>query len=308
VNPKFCFIVLALILCWAAACGGGSNGGTPNNPGLPAPQFGHVFLIVEENADYSSVVGNTAMPYLNSLISQNALAANYFANTHPSIGNYFMLTTGQIITNNDQFSGTVTNDNVVRELVAAGKTWHSYAESLPAPGYTGGDVYPYLKQHNPFAYFSDVTGNPAQAANLVPFSQFSADLANGSLPQYSFIVPDAEHDAHDCADGGSACTENDKLAAADSWLQSNIAPLLASSTFQNDGLLIVTFDESASDNTNGGGHVATVIVSSKAKKGFQSSTLDQHQNTLKLSLEALGVKAFPGAAASAASMGELFTQ
>ena len=85
-------------------------------------------------------------------------------------------------------------------------------------------------------------------------------------------------------------------------------PLLASSTFQNDGLLIVTFDESASDNTDGGGHVATVIVSSKAKKGFQSSTLYQHQNTLKLSLEALGVKAFPGAAASAASMGELFTQ
>jgi len=127
------------------------------------------------------------------------------------------------------------------------------------------------------------------------------------LPQYSFIVPNAKHDAHDCLDGSSNCTENEKLAAADSWLQNNIAPLLASSAFQSDGLLILTFDESASDNTNGGGHVATVMVSSKAKKGLQSSTFYQHQNTLKLSLEALGIKTFPGAAAQAASMGEFFT-
>jgi len=40
---------------------------------------------------------------------------------------------------------------------------------------------------------------------------------------------------------------------------------------------------------------------------LQSSTFYQHQNTLKLSLEALGVKTFPGAAAQAASMGEFFT-
>jgi len=82
-----------------------------------------VFLVVEENADYSAVVGNAAMPYLNSVISQNALAANYFANTHPSIGNYFMLTTGQIITNDDQFSGAVTSDNAVRQLDESGKSY-----------------------------------------------------------------------------------------------------------------------------------------------------------------------------------------
>ena len=41
------------------------------------------------------------MPYLNSLASQYDLATQYFANTHPSIGNYFMLTTGQPITFDD---------------------------------------------------------------------------------------------------------------------------------------------------------------------------------------------------------------
>ena len=49
-----------------------------------------------ENASYSDVIGAASMPYLNSLAQKYALATNYYANTHPSIGNYFMLTTGQI--------------------------------------------------------------------------------------------------------------------------------------------------------------------------------------------------------------------
>ena len=74
------------------------------------------------------------MPYFNSLASQNVLFTQYYANTHPSIGNYFMITTGQIITNNDSFTGTVTQDNIVRHMLTAGKTWKSYAESLPSVG------------------------------------------------------------------------------------------------------------------------------------------------------------------------------
>src|SRR2546430_11458195 len=80
------------------------------------------------------------MPYLNGLAQQYGLATQYYANTHPSIGNYFELATGQIITNNDSYSTIVTVDNIVRELLAAGKTWKSYAEDLPSGGYLGGDT------------------------------------------------------------------------------------------------------------------------------------------------------------------------
>ncbi|HWR35716.1 MAG TPA: hypothetical protein VN622_07600, partial [Clostridia bacterium] len=65
------------------------------------PASGHVFVVVEENHSYSSAIGNSSMPYLNSLAAKYGLATQYYANTHPSIGNYFMLTTGQIITNDD---------------------------------------------------------------------------------------------------------------------------------------------------------------------------------------------------------------
>src|SRR5690242_20213516 len=259
------------------------------------PASSHVFLVVEENHSYSSVIGSSSMPYLNSLASKYALATQYYANTHPSIGNYFMLSAGQIITNNDGLCGTLTQDNVVRHLLTAGKTWKAYVDSLPKTGYTGCDVYPYVKHHNPLAYFSDVA-NSSEKYNVVPFTQFAKDLTNSNLPAYSFIVPNMLHDGHD----GS-------LSTADSWLKTNIAPLLASATFQKDGLLILVFDESTgSDTQYGGGHVAMVIVWPKVKPGYKSSILYQHQNTLKTMMNALGLATFPGAAGSAPAMTDMF--
>src|SRR5436853_7011315 len=81
------------------------------------PLANHVFVVVEENHSYSSVVGSSSMPYLNSLIRRYGLATQYYADTHPSIGNYFMMTTGRIITNNDAFSGTTSADNIVRPFL-----------------------------------------------------------------------------------------------------------------------------------------------------------------------------------------------
>ena len=127
------------------------------------PNFGHVVVVVEENTNYASVVGNSSMAYLNSLINQYGLATQYYANTHPSIGNYFMLTTGQILTNSDSqtpSSFPVSADNVVRELINAGKTWKAYAESLPSVGYLGGNTTSgggqYYVRHVPIAYLTDV--------------------------------------------------------------------------------------------------------------------------------------------------------
>ncbi len=259
------------------------------------PNSSHVFILMEENHSYSSVIGNSSMPYFNSLAKKYGLATQYYANTHPSIGNYFMLTAGQIITNNDSVCSTLSQDNVVRHLLTAGKTFKAYAESLPYAGYTGCASYPYVKRHNPLAYFSDVA-NSSEKYNLVSFGQFSKDLANHTLPNYSFIVPNLLHDAHD----GS-------LSAADSWLKANIVPLIASSTFQKDGILIIVFDESFDTDTHhGGGQVAAVVIGPKVKSGYRSTILDQHQNVLKTLMKALGVSSFPGAASGAASMSDFF--
>jgi len=276
------------------------------NPQAAVPAFDHVFIVALENQSFANATGG--MPFLNKLAARYGLADNYFANTHPSIGNYFWMTTGQNITNDSNFAGTVTVDNIVRELNLSGKTWRSYAEDLPSIGYTGGDQYPYVKRHNPFAYLSDVLNNPAQANNIVPFSQFAIDLANNQLPNYSFIIPNQYNNSHDCPPSIPSCTNADKLTTADQWLQQNIDPLIASAAFRQNGLLVITFDESVdADTANGGGHVITVVISSSAKQGFQSNTLYQHQNLLRTVDEALGVSTHPGAAATATNMSEFFT-
>lgn len=303
-----CTIVAIVLQC---SCGGGSSSATSGAVGANAvPHLAHVFVLVEENHSFNDVIGNSNMPYLNSLASANGLATQYYADAHPSLPNYFVLTTGEgtSITGGagDAYSGVVTQDNVVRALTAAGKTWKCYAETLPSAGYLGADDGAYIHDHNPFVYFSDVQNSSSQAGNVVPFTQLAADISNNSLPDYAFIVPDINHDAHNCPAGMSSCTDTQKLAAADEWLSANIAPLLASTPFQNS-LLVITFDESEdSDTEHGGGHVPAVIVSPLAKSGYQLTTVYQHESTLRLMMESLGVTDLPGAAASAPEMGEFF--
>lgn len=274
---------------------------SPSSPQNPAPSgqptFSHVVLVVEENHSFSDVIGNSSMPYLNSLVSQYGLATQYFANGHPSMPNYLMLTTGEMESFDDNFAGTISDDNVVRELVKAGKSWKCYEESIPSQGYLGGNSGSYVRRHNPFSLLSDVQNSASQAANIVPFTQFATDLANNVLPQYAFIAPNVNDDAH-----------NGTLPQADAWLKSNIAPLISNAAFQASGLLIIAFDESETlDIENGGGHVATLIISSKAKAGYQSSTMFQHQSTLRLILESSGVSTFPGLAGTAPDMTAFFT-
>ena len=263
------------------------------------PASKHVLIVVEENHSYASVIGPTSpMPYLNSLANKYGLATNYYGNTHPSIGNYFMMTTGEVVTNNDGFTGTVSIDNIVREILLKGKTWKVYAESLPYIGYVGGDAGFYTKHHNPFAYITDVVNSSVQKMNIVPFTQLKTDLANNALPDFSFIVPNICNDSHNCS-----------LSTADNWLRTNIAPLLNSSFFQSggDGILFITFDEGFStDNAHGGGHVATVVVGPHVIPAHKDGTFWQHQNLLRTVSIALGLSKYPGMASNCCSMYPMF--
>src|ERR1700722_12464132 len=220
----------AVAFCWIAtvlqtSCGGGNSSNSSTSTSSPVPHFTHVFIVVEENHSYGSVIGNPGMPYLNGLATANGLATQYFADAHPSLPNYFELTMGEglsITGPSNSLSTVVSQDNVVRALTTAGKSWKTYQDGLPSVGYLGGDTGTYLQHHDPFVYFSDVQNSPSQANNVVPFTQFGADLSAGTLPDYSFIVPDINNDAHNCPAGMSTCRDAQELTAADQWLSANI--------------------------------------------------------------------------------------
>jgi acid phosphatase len=267
-------------------------------------QASHVVLVVLENVNYADVVGSANAPYLNSLLGQGTLATNYYANVHPSIGNYFMLTTGAMASTDDAYTGTVSPPDVASVLTAAGRSWKVYAEGIPSTGYMGGDTGAYLKRHNPFAYFTDVQGTAA-ANNVVQLSQLAVDAA-GTMANFTMIVGNIYDVGHDCAPTVVTCTTAVRVQQADAWMKSTLPQVLANPGFSGSGLLAVTFDESENDNTNGGGRVATVLVGTNVKPGYQATGMYQHQSLLRLMLEGQGVSTLPGAASGAASMAEVW--
>ena len=286
----------------------GTGGGT-------MPQFGHVFIVEGENTSFSSTYSSSNMPYLTSLANQYGVSLHYWADTHPSIGNDLNLASGVISTNNDSATPSslpLAIDNIAHEVEQAGKTWKDYAESDPNISGCGGlKSGTYFVRHDPLKYFTNIN-----TANFVCFSQFATDLANNTLPNFSWLAPNGCDDAHDCSVG-----------TFDTWLKTEIGPLLASSYFQpgGDGLLIITFDEddkggtpSCTTTTVGqgcGGQVETVVVSARSKLAYQStagdpanfnSTYDE-ASILRTIADALGLKTSGlGAAAARVPMADFF--
>jgi hypothetical protein len=312
--PGLC---VALLLCASVAaplaCGQASSQAEP----ATLPSFGHVFIVVGENQDYKTTYNSKNMPYLTSLANAYGLATNYYSSSHPSIGNYMNLTTGSILTDNDNETPTsfpVANNNIAYEVREAGMTWKDYVESDPnikgCGAYHSGTYY---VRHDPLEYMTDVN---TETSNYVCFSQFATDLNNKALPNLSWLVPNGYDDAHDS-----------NAKAFDNWLKAEIAPLLASSYFQTggDGLLIVMFDE---DNDNGhpdcdtlteglgcGGQVETVLVSPFSIPGHKQTSGDPQAynkgydegNILRTIAQGLGVPTTNlGWADTAVAMTEFF--
>jgi hypothetical protein len=128
---------------------------------------------------------------------------------------------------------------IADQLVAAGKSWKSYQESLPLTGanwvnYSDGNftnntnfskinpqltppltqseiVQLYAVKHNPFAYFAAVQEgtNPMLSLNqMLPFDGATglwADLASGNVPAFSLIAPNQCNDQHGRGNAGAFC-------------------------------------------------------------------------------------------------------
>ncbi|MGA7077281.1 MAG: choice-of-anchor D domain-containing protein [Terriglobales bacterium] len=288
--------------------------------GQTMPHFNHIIWVMEENLNYSDITSAT-WPNLYALGHTYGYSTNFFSDTHPSIGNYEEDISGQILTNDDScdpngsggsdcpFPSTV--DNIVRELLAQGLTWKSYAECIPNAGYLGGNYVAkscptdltgnntYYVRHNPFPYYSDVYNNQTQADNIVPFSQFATDVAAKNLPNLTYVAPDGCDDAHDCPSYPGHIDLN-----ADTWLQTNvIGPLTDPSgygpTFDAGDLLIVTFDESRNDDQNGGGKIFIAMVSPKYSTMGYVSNVSYGEGALACTLlQGLGLTAVYGDACS----------
>lgn len=221
------------------------------------PHASYVTLIVMENRDYKLIVGNAQAPYINkTLIPQGALLVNSHAVTHPSQPNYLALFSGstQGITD-DSCPHTFSSANLGSELIAAGKTFTGYSESMPSNGYTGCSTTLYARKHSPWVNFSNIP-----ASDNVVYLRFPA-----TPPSFAWITPNLCNDMHDCT-----------TKVGDSWLKTNLPPIIAWNASHN-GLLILTWDE-ADPDTSGTNQVATVFVGPMVKAHVRLKQPVNHYN------------------------------
>src|SRR6201981_1290541 len=213
--------------------------------------FDHVFIIMMENTGYDTLIGNPNAPFINFAAATTGLATNYYGVAHPSQPNYIGATSGALNGVVDDNDITIDVPNIVDQLEAHHKTWKAYMQSYslcitPLDHTCGNQLYE--RKHNPFISYEDVQSNPARVANIVDFSQFAADLANGTVPDYSWISPDQCHDMH-----GRAATPADPcdfsnvqqlIATGDQFLKDTVGAIQASPAWNGNSVIFVTWDES----------------------------------------------------------------
>jgi PKD repeat protein len=119
------------------------------------------------------------------------------------------------------------------------------------------------------------------------------------VPQYSFIVPN-DWDQGEKLAPGSSCTQ----CQADTFLSTEIPKIQASSAYQNNGVILVLWDESAGTDTNPSG---LIVVSNLAKKGYEGGIAYSHGSTLRTVQEMFGLTPLLGDAANATDLADLFT-
>jgi phosphatidylinositol-3-phosphatase len=238
--------------------------------------------------------------------------------------------------------GPTVGKSIADQLTEAGLSWKAYEESLPLGGAYGvnnsnGTVsnlsdFTYLPgaltsytalyavKHNPFAYFQSVQqGHERNNSmnNVVPFdgpSGLFTDLATGSLPSFSFIVPNQCDDQHGkggesayCAgDPGSnglpAGLNPGLIQQGDVTIQRLVASIKASPVWKHRrSAIIIVWDENDYSGINSPlppntlfppqnqNRVVLTVETSYGKHGVQSPTYYNSFSLLKSMEAAFGL-------------------
>jgi hypothetical protein len=248
----------------------------PSATALPS----HVFVIVLENRSYAQALTGR---YTAKLAAEYAIATDYHGVSHPSLPNYLALTSGSTWGIADDGYHRLPAGGLGAQLTKAGIPWRAYMEGMTASCFNS--PYPYALKHNPFAYYGN--GCPKQ---VVPFTQFAPDM-KGVVPRFVWITPDLCHDGHDCS-----------TAVADTWLSQTVPKILATSAWQQNGLLLITWDE-GEDIAN---HVLTLVI--HPHPGARTSGRAYNHYSLLATIEdRLGVSRL-GLAARASAMTDLLAR
>ena len=315
----------ALYLVLLAACGSSSssvtdanNSGGDGNPhgdgstvflDAPATNARTIFVIPMENEPSSSIYGNTTgAPYINGLMA-TAVHATMFTDELPALvsePHYIWMEAGTNAFADRTFSSDVVPSSsnstsspahLVTQLEAAHVPWTSYQQGITSSTCPIAASGAYAPKHDPFIFFTDVSGSPPSAANQhcaahhKSYADFAHDLQAG-LSGYVFITADLCHDMH----GDAQCPQGTAVAAnikaGDTWLSQEL-PAIISYTQTHDALIFLTWDEGDSSNL-----IPFIVIGKHVTAGGTSTAIYTHSSMLKSTEEYLGVPVLPSVASA----------
>jgi len=322
--------------------------GVPARAATPPIKHVWVVVLENESAGTTFAENSPAPYLAHTLPAAGAFVPNYFGIGHASLDNYIAMISGQAPNPatqadcqqyTDVFPGTVGSDGqvlglgcvypssvktVADQLSAKGLGWKGYMQDMGndptrEPGtcahpalnssdstQTASAKDSYATRHDPFVYFHSIIDSPQCRQRVVPLTALSGDLASeATTPAFSFITPSLCEDGHDspCADGRPG-----GLVSANLFLATWLPRITASPAFNDGGLIIVTFDESDTNDTTyccgeaagpsspmpgitgpGGGRVGAVLLSPYIKPGTVSSKSYNHYSLLRSSEDLFGL-------------------
>jgi hypothetical protein len=267
------------------------------------------------------IFNNPAAPYINSLITpgnpnsiQVSYATRYYNSgigVHPSEPNYVWAEAGTdfgVHTDNEprDASHNVFNaPHLTAQFNAAGISWKNYQEDVqlglsptnnasgtngPINPYYGTTQYNYAVKHNPMAFFPDT-----QTQNVYPLSQLFLDLSTHTVAQYNWITPNQFNDAHSALTGGFTYRgvhytgDQAAIAIGDNFLSQIVPQIMATPEYQNNGVIIIWWDESEKgDSTNF--TIPEIVISPLAKGNAYASSVEMnHSSDVKTMEEIFGL-------------------
>jgi hypothetical protein len=200
-----------------------------------------------------------------------------------------------------------TDINVANNTVLPSSQWTVPLQSTSGTlgsgknAYNGSNQYNYDVNHVPMVYFTTTNGgnnttpsNPF-AHNYAPLQQLQTDLANNTEARYNWITPDLYNIAHDGLPGGFTyhgthyTGDQAAIAQGDNFLSIIVPQIEASLAYQNNGVIIIWFDETEGGDT-AAYTIPEIIISPLAKgNAFSNNVLYTHSSDIATTEEIFGV-------------------
>ena len=284
--------------------------------------------------------GSIAPYLADTMVAHGALLRQYYGIGHFSLGNYIAMISGiapdsetqrDCVQYTEFIETGITSDGqpighgcvypahvptIATQLAASHRSWKGYMEDMGVdstresatcghapigsfdPTRMAAPNDQYAAKHDPFVYFHAITDSAMCRTSVVPLTQLAADLGDAErTPALAFIVPNLCHDGHDepCVNG-----EPGGLESADQFLSHWVPLITGAPAFTDAGLLIVTFDETTTDDASaccgeptgpntrlpglvgpGGGRVGAVLLSPFIAPGTVSDVPYNHYSLLR---------------------------